>query len=76
MNIPRPSKLNLVLVAATGMIGGRALRYALDHLVVDCVPAFGPPELGVSHCKLDDVLQMRTIVEPLHSGFVQAKGHT
>jgi hypothetical protein len=76
MSIPRPSKLNLALVAATGMVGWRALRYALDHLVVDCVPAIGLTELGVSHRKLDDVLQMRTIVEPLHSGFVQAKGHT
>ena len=76
MSIPRPSKLNLVLVATTGMIGGRALRYVLDHLAIGCVPSTGLPELGVLHRKFDDVHRMRTIVEPLHSGFVQAKGHT
>jgi hypothetical protein len=76
MNIPRPSKLNLVLVGTTGMVGGCALRYVLDHLTIGCVAAIGLPELGVSHRTLDDVRQMRAIVESLHPASVQAKGHT
>ena len=76
MNVPRPSKKNLVLVATTGIVGWRALRYALDHLVVDCVPAIGLTELGVSHRKLKMVPQMRTLAESLHSASVQTKGHT
>jgi hypothetical protein len=76
MSIPRPSKLNLVLVGTTGMIGGRALRYVLDHLAIGCVPAIELTELGVSHRKLKMVPQMRTLVESFHSTSVQAKGHT
>ena len=56
MNIPRPRKMNLVLVGATGMVGGYALRYALDHPAIGCVTAIGRRELGISHPKLREVL--------------------
>ena len=46
----------LVLVGATGMVGGYALRYALDHPDVAAVTAIGRRKLGVDHAKLNEVL--------------------
>ena len=46
----------LVIVGASGMVGGYALRYALDHLVVERVTAIGRRKLGILHPKLMDVL--------------------
>ena len=31
MNAPPPAQMRLVIVGATGMVGGYALRYALDN---------------------------------------------
>jgi uncharacterized protein YbjT (DUF2867 family) len=38
------------------MVGGYALRYALDHPAVGCVTAIGRRHLGLSHPKLTEVL--------------------
>jgi uncharacterized protein YbjT (DUF2867 family) len=38
------------------MVGGYALRYALDHPAVDHVTAIGRRKLGISHPKLKQVL--------------------
>jgi uncharacterized protein YbjT (DUF2867 family) len=38
------------------MVGGCALRYALDHPAVGAVTAIGRRKLGISHPKLKDVL--------------------
>jgi uncharacterized protein YbjT (DUF2867 family) len=46
----------LVIVGATGMVGGYALRYALDQPVVGGVTAIGRRALGISHSKLKEVL--------------------
>ena len=46
----------LVIVGATGMVGGYALRYALDHSAVASVTAVGRKNLGISHPKLREVL--------------------
>jgi len=46
----------LVIVGATGMVGGYALRYALGHPAVGRVLAIGRRTLGVSHPKLWEVL--------------------
>ena len=46
----------LVIVGASGMVGGYALRYALDHPVVERVTSIGRRKLGISHPKLMDVL--------------------
>ena len=46
----------LVIVGASGMVGGYALRYALDHPVVERVTAIGRRKLGISHPKLMGVL--------------------
>lgn len=56
MNIPRPSNIRLVIVGATGMVGGYALRYALDDLAIGSVLAIGRRKLGISHPKLREVL--------------------
>ena len=46
----------LVIVGATGMVGGYALRYALNQPVVGGVTAIGRRALGISHPKLKEVL--------------------
>jgi uncharacterized protein YbjT (DUF2867 family) len=48
--------MRLVLVGATGMVGGYALRYALEAPDVDEVTAIGRKPLGISHPKLKEVL--------------------
>jgi uncharacterized protein YbjT (DUF2867 family) len=46
----------LVIVGATGMVGGYALRYALDAPAIGAVTAIGRRKLGISHPKLKEVL--------------------
>ena len=46
----------LALVGATGMVGGYALRFALDDPNVERVTAIGRRTLGRSHPKLNEVL--------------------
>ena len=46
----------LVIVGASGLVGGYALRYALQHPAVDRVTAIGRRTLGISHPKLREVL--------------------
>jgi len=47
---------SLVVVGATGMVGGYALRYALDSSEVKSVTSIGRKKLGISHPKLEQVL--------------------
>jgi uncharacterized protein YbjT (DUF2867 family) len=56
MNPPGAGQKRLVIAGATGMVGGYALRYALDHPAVERVTAIGRKKLGISHPKLDEVL--------------------
>jgi hypothetical protein len=46
----------LVIVGVTGMVGGCALRYALDNSAVECVTSIGRKRLGISHPKVKEVL--------------------
>jgi uncharacterized protein YbjT (DUF2867 family) len=55
MNMTAGQK-RLVIIGATGMVGGYALRYALDHPAVGRVTAIGRKKLGLSHPKLKEVL--------------------
>ena len=48
--------IRLVVVGATGMAGGYALRYALGHDSVKRVTSIGRKDLGISHPKLKEVL--------------------
>ena len=63
MSAPGPSlkvatvgQTQVVIVGATGMVGGYALRYALDHPAVGTVTAIGRRKLGISHPKMKEVL--------------------
>jgi uncharacterized protein YbjT (DUF2867 family) len=55
MNIPVAGQKRLVIVGATGMVGGYALRYALDHPGVGRVTAIGRRKLSLSYPKLTQV---------------------
>jgi uncharacterized protein YbjT (DUF2867 family) len=46
----------LVILGATGMVGGYALRYALDHPSVGRVTVIVRRKLGISHPKLNEVM--------------------
>jgi uncharacterized protein YbjT (DUF2867 family) len=50
------SQKHLVLVGATGMVGGYVLRYALENSAVESVTAIVRRKLGISHAKLREVL--------------------
>jgi len=56
MNPPSTGQKRLVIVGATGMVGGYALRYALDHPAVGRVTAIGRRKIGLAHPKLNEVL--------------------
>jgi uncharacterized protein YbjT (DUF2867 family) len=50
------SQKRLVLVGATGMVGGYALRYSLENATVGSVTAIVRRKLDISHPKLQEVL--------------------
>jgi uncharacterized protein YbjT (DUF2867 family) len=56
MAVPVAGPKRLVIVGATGMVGGYALRYALEHPCVAGVTAIGRRALGIFHPKLKEVL--------------------
>jgi uncharacterized protein YbjT (DUF2867 family) len=56
MNVPTAGQKRLVIVGATGMVGGYALRDALEHPAVGTVTAIGRKKLGISHPKLKEIL--------------------
>jgi uncharacterized protein YbjT (DUF2867 family) len=55
MNAPR-SRKRVVITGATGMVGGYALRYALETPAIEAVTTIGRKKLGISHPKLTEVL--------------------
>jgi uncharacterized protein YbjT (DUF2867 family) len=56
MNASAAGQTRLVIVGATGMVGGYALRHALDHPAVGVVTTIGRRKVGISHPKLNEVL--------------------
>ena len=56
MNIPAEGHMRLAIVGATGMVGGYALRHALDLPAVERVTSISRRKTGISHPKLDEVL--------------------
>src|SRR6202022_1997716 len=56
MNVSTPGQKHLLIVGATGMVGGYALRYALENPAVGSVTSIGRRKLGISHPKLKEVL--------------------
>jgi len=49
-------QMRLVIVGASGMVGGYALRYALEIPTVGRVTSIGRKTLGISHPKLTEVM--------------------
>src|SRR5258706_10567323 len=56
MAVPRAAPKRLVIVGATGMVGGYALRYAVDPPAVGAATAIGRTPTGLAHPKLQEVL--------------------
>jgi uncharacterized protein YbjT (DUF2867 family) len=56
MDAGMPKNKRLVIVGASGMVGGYALRYSLENPAVASVLAIGRRPLGISHPKLNEVL--------------------
>jgi uncharacterized protein YbjT (DUF2867 family) len=56
MNVPAIGQKRLVIVGGSGMVGGYALRYALNDPSVGSVTAIGRKNLGISQAKLREVL--------------------
>jgi uncharacterized protein YbjT (DUF2867 family) len=56
MAVPLAAPKRLVIAGATGMVGGYALRYALDHSTVGAATAIGRKPTGLAHPKLKEVL--------------------
>ena len=56
MNVPTADQKRLVIVGATGMVGGYALRCALEHPCVKFVTAIARRKLDLSHPKLNQVV--------------------
>jgi uncharacterized protein YbjT (DUF2867 family) len=54
MNTAENGQMRLVIVGVTGMVGGYALRYALDHPSVGVVTVISRRKLGISHPKLKE----------------------
>src|SRR6478672_9417674 len=55
-NVRTAGQKNLVIVGATGMVGGYALRYALEHPAVGLVTTIGRRKVDISHPKLNEVI--------------------
>lgn len=53
---PINAQKRLVIVGATGMVGGYALRYALDHPAVGGATAVGRKPTGITHPKLTEAV--------------------
>ena len=56
MNVPTAGQKHVVIVGATGMVGGYALRSALENPAIASVTTIGRRKLGISHAKLQEVL--------------------
>jgi uncharacterized protein YbjT (DUF2867 family) len=70
MNVPTAGQTRIAIVGATGMVGGYALRYALEQPAVSRVTAVGRRRLGISHPKLHEVVHQdfadcSALAEPL-----------
>lgn len=53
---PAAGQARAAIVGATGMVGGYALRYALENPAVGTVTSIGRRKLGISHPKLNEIL--------------------
>ena len=56
MNVSKADQKSLAIVGATGMVGGYALRYSLEHPGVKTATAIVRRKLDLSHPKLNQVV--------------------
>jgi uncharacterized protein YbjT (DUF2867 family) len=56
VNTPESKQKRVVIVGATGMVGGYALRYALADSAVARLTSIGRKTLGISHPKLEEII--------------------
>jgi uncharacterized protein YbjT (DUF2867 family) len=56
MNVRAICQKRIVIVGATGMVGGYALRYALEHPAIGCATSIGRRKLDISHPKLHEIV--------------------
>src|SRR5712671_6601356 len=56
VTVPTVGQKRLVIVGASGMVGGYALRFALENPSVGSVISIGRRKLDISHPKLKQVL--------------------
>ncbi|WP_158753766.1 NAD-dependent epimerase/dehydratase family protein [Dyella sp. S184] len=56
MTPTKSDKMRVVVVGATGMVGGYVLRYALDHPDVSHVTSIARGKIGIKHPKLEEVV--------------------
>ena len=54
-NVLTASQKRIVIVGATGMVGGYALRYALENSAIGSVTSIGRKKIGISHPKLSEI---------------------
>jgi nucleoside-diphosphate-sugar epimerase len=73
MNLPKVEQKRIVIVGATGMVGGYVLRYALEHPVIGSVTAIVRRSLGISHPKLREVCIETLLTAPPSRRFSRAR---
>ena len=56
MSLPARGQTRVVIVGGTGMVGGYALRYALENPAVGSVTSIGRRKVGISQPKLKEVI--------------------
>src|SRR5690349_361466 len=56
MRDPVAGPTSLVIIGASGMVGGYALRYCLDNPAIGVVTVIGRKQLGLTHPKIKEVL--------------------
>ena len=56
LTVPITGQNRLVVVGASGMVGGYALRFGLNNSLVKSVTSVGRKKLGITHPKLKEVL--------------------
>lgn len=56
MKVAEAGQKRIVMAGATGMVGGYALRYALEDPAVGSVMSIGRRKLGMAHPKLKEVI--------------------
>src|ERR1700757_490383 len=56
MNVRAIGQKRLVIVGATGMVGGFALRYGLENPAIGRATSIGRRKLGISHPKLHEIV--------------------